>query len=69
MEEALLDTVISGAIDSPVMKIPKTTIVAKKDFTGDRKQLKFNASMEEPVSEYVSFPVIFNLSNNLIFTN
>lgn len=78
VEEALLDILISGAIDSHVMKIPKTTIVTKKDFSGDKKQLKFNASMEEPVSEHVGFPIIFyfsyrefnlNNNNNLIFTN
>ncbi|XP_014467442.1 PREDICTED: uncharacterized protein LOC106740686 [Dinoponera quadriceps] len=66
MEEALLDALISGAIDSHVMKIPKTTIVAKKNFTGDRKQFKFNASMEEPVSEYTAFECSWQTDENLV---
>ncbi|EFN78662.1 Apolipophorins [Harpegnathos saltator] len=63
--EALLDIVISGAIDSPMIKIPKTTIVAKKNFAGDRKELKFNASMEEPVSKYTSFECAWQTNENV----
>ncbi|XP_032670099.1 uncharacterized protein LOC116843644 isoform X1 [Odontomachus brunneus] len=66
IEKALLDTLISCAIDSPMMKIPKTTIVAKKDFTGDRKQLKFNANIEEPVSKYTSFECAWQTEEDLV---
>ncbi|XP_024879673.1 uncharacterized protein LOC112459670 [Temnothorax curvispinosus] len=55
LEHALLDMMLSGAIDSPVIKIPQTSIAVKKDFTGDRKKVKFNARMEEPVSKHISF--------------
>lgn len=58
---------VSGEIDSPIIKIPKTTIAAKKDFTGNRKQLKFSARMEEPVSKYVSINTfVIRLSYKLI---
>ncbi|XP_070169221.1 uncharacterized protein Apoltp isoform X2 [Polyergus mexicanus] len=66
IEKALLDMMIYGAIDSPVMKIPKTTIAAKKDFTGNRKQLKFNARMEEPVSKYMSFESAWQIEEHLV---
>jgi len=63
----LLDVMLSGAIDSPIMKIPKTTIAVKKDFTEDRKQVKLNARMEEPVSKHVTYRyllIICPKSNN-----
>lgn len=44
----------SGAIDSPILKIPKTEIAIKKDFTRNNKEFKFSARMAEPVSKYVS---------------
>lgn len=53
LEKTLLDTMVSGAIDSSVIRIPKTTIVAYKNFTGNLKQLKFGAKMDEPVSKHV----------------
>ncbi|XP_012534919.2 uncharacterized protein LOC105835859 [Monomorium pharaonis] len=66
LEQALLDGMISVAIDSPFMKIPKTTIGAKKDFTGDRKQVNFNARMEEPVSKHVSFESAWQVDHHLV---
>jgi len=55
MEKALLDAMISAAIESSVIRIPKTTIVAYKDFTGSTKQLRFSARVDEPVSKHVSY--------------
>lgn len=74
MENASLDMIVSGAINAPVIKIPKTTITVKKDFTGIRKQFKFSAEMEKPVSKYVSnlirrkqiIIIIINLIDNII---
>ncbi|XP_029160980.1 apolipophorins isoform X2 [Nylanderia fulva] len=66
MEKALLDMMITGAIDSPILKIPITTIAAKKDFTGSRKQIKFNAGIKEPVSKYTSFEAVWQIDEHLI---
>lgn len=50
---------VSGTIDSPVIKIPQTTIVVKKNFTEGMKEVKFNASMEKPVSKHVKYRYLF----------
>lgn len=54
---------VSGNIDSSVIKIPQTTITVKKDFTGDRKEVKFNASMEKPVLKHVKIDIYSLYSN------
>jgi len=59
LEQALLDVMVSGLIDSPIIKIPKITIVAKKDFAGKRKQIQLNAKMEHPVSKQVKYRYLF----------
>ncbi|XP_025989321.2 uncharacterized protein LOC105195312 [Solenopsis invicta] len=66
VEQALFDGMISMAIDSPVIKIPKTMIAAKKDFTGDRKQINFNAKMEKPVSKHISFESGWQVDDHLV---
>lgn len=50
---------VSGAIDSPIMKIPYTNVAVKKDFTGDMKIVKLHASMNEPVSKQVKYRYLF----------
>lgn len=50
---------VSGAIDSPNMKIPNTNITVKKDFTGNMKKVKLHASMAEPVSKQVKYRYLF----------
>ena len=59
----MFDGMVSVAIDSPIIKIPKTTIAAKKDFSGDRKQINFNAKIEKPVSKQVNCQYLFVIYN------
>lgn len=66
LEQALLDMMVSGAIDSPVMKIPKTTVAATKNFTGEIKQVKFNARIEEPISKNISFESDWQVDKHLV---
>ncbi|EGI63145.1 Apolipophorin [Acromyrmex echinatior] len=66
LEQALLDVMVSGLIDSPIIKIPKITIVAKKDFAGKRKQVQFNAKMEHPISKQISFESAWQVDEYLI---
>ncbi|EZA49996.1 Apolipophorins [Ooceraea biroi] len=66
LENALLDTMVSGAIDSSVIRIPKTTIAAYKDFTGNLKQLKFSARLDEPVSKHTSFESSWQVDEHLV---
>nr|XP_012235380.1 PREDICTED: uncharacterized protein LOC105679739 [Linepithema humile] len=66
LENALLDMMISGAINASVIKIPKSTITVKKDFTGNKKQFKFSAGMEEPVSKYTSLESAWQVDEHLV---
>lgn len=69
LEKALLDTFISAKIDSPIMKIPQTTIIAIKNFTEDTKKLKFNAKMEAPASKYIFFECAWQADENFLKTS
>ncbi|XP_025074116.1 uncharacterized protein LOC105427375 [Pogonomyrmex barbatus] len=66
LEKTLTDIMVSGAIDSPIIKIPQAMIAAKKDFTGSKKQIMFKAKMEEPVSKYMSFESAWQTDEHLV---
>ncbi|XP_066586148.1 uncharacterized protein Apoltp [Prorops nasuta] len=49
-EENFLDTTLSAEINSPELRIPKITLMAKKDFTDKERQLNFSFSVAHPVN-------------------
>lgn len=53
-EEAFLDTLLVIQVDTPLFKLPRSTVTAKRDFTEREKYVKFSAEIAEPISKSLS---------------
>lgn len=49
-EETLIDTTLVIEIDTPLLKLPKSTVTAKREFTVKEKYAKVTCEIAEPVS-------------------
>ncbi|XP_031834655.2 apolipoprotein lipid transfer particle isoform X2 [Nomia melanderi] len=54
-EDALIDTVLVAVVDTPLLKLPQTTVVVKRDFTAKEKYVKVSVDVVEPVSKSLFF--------------
>ncbi|XP_043519972.1 uncharacterized protein LOC122533896 [Frieseomelitta varia] len=48
-EETLLDTVLTVEVNTPLLKVPRSTVTAKRDFTAKEKYAKIGCDIAEPV--------------------
>ncbi|KZC12617.1 Vitellogenin, partial [Dufourea novaeangliae] len=54
-EDAVIDTVLVVEIDTPLVKLPRSTITAKNEFTEKERYVKFCVDIAEPVAKSVFF--------------
>lgn len=53
-EEAFVDTLLMVEVDTPLLKLPKSAITVKRDFTGKEKYIKVTGEIGKPISKSVS---------------
>lgn len=54
-DEAMIHTVLVTEVDTPMLKLPRSTITAKRDFTAKEKYVRVSVDIAEPVSKSFSF--------------
>lgn len=55
LEENFMDAAVSADVDSPALYIPRTKIVAKKDFTEEEKRVELAIHLAEPKDRSAEF--------------
>ncbi|XP_015599666.1 uncharacterized protein LOC107269849 [Cephus cinctus] len=63
LDQEYLDTAITLMIDSVPLKLPKTNIIIKKDFTDNEKRLDIDFKIDDPVSRVLNLHGIWNVKD------
>ncbi|XP_076235875.1 apolipoprotein lipid transfer particle [Calliopsis andreniformis] len=65
-EEAFMDTLLVVEVNTPLLKLPKSTVTAKRDFTEKEKYVKISGEISEPISKSLSLQTYWYLAENRV---